>query len=111
MGRLPREFWASTIIVWSAVLITALVMAVPYWAGGHTWLIHSGRVFPMMTVALLGARVLYTRRYGSNAEIAARYSDMTRRQKLLGTLLLVVGLTPGIVLIVVVTMQAGITNP
>jgi len=110
MGQLPREFWVSTIIIWSAVLVAGLVMAIPYWAGGHTWLVHSGRVFPMMTVALLGARVLYTRRYGSSDEIAARYS-MSRRQKLVGSLLLVAGLVPGIALIVIITMQAGITNP
>ena len=111
MSQWPREYRASLVIIWSVMLILALVQAIPYWAGGHTWLIHSGRVYPIATFSLLGARLLYYWRYGSMADIERRYGPLSRRQTALGALLLVAGLAPSIVLIVIVTAQAGVTEP
>jgi hypothetical protein len=108
--RLPREYWALAVIAWSVALALALVMAIPYWAGGHTWLIHYPFAYPIGTFVLLGARLAHRWRYGSYAEIELRHGIGRRERRQVG-LIIVAGVLPSAAVIALVTAQAGIGAP
>lgn len=109
MSRLPREYWVSAVICWSVLLVVALVQAVPYWSEGDPWFIHHGFAYPIASFILLAAAALLRRRYGPWEEVDRRH-NLSRRQKVRGRLLIVAGLVPSIVIIIVATAQAGVTN-
>jgi hypothetical protein len=106
--RLPSEFWFAAVVLWATELLATLGMVVPYWLGGHTWGIRYGRFWFMAAVVLsIPAWVVYHRRFGSEEQIKQRLV-VSGRYGFLCTVIVVLGLVPGVAVIVAVAARAGL---
>jgi hypothetical protein len=103
---MPTEYSVAAVIAWAICLMTALVTAVPYWAGDRTWLTFSGFVYPLIAlVTVLTKWTYYPRRFGSDAEIRRRL-DLTKRQQVRYVLFIAAGGIPSLAIMIVVWVQA-----